>query len=431
MELFFVAFVVGSAAVLYVCVHYARVRRSQLRCFVGTGADLKRVFSRMATARRPPLPPFWAFGSHAQFFPWLIYNVVSELLGPLAFEVQHVRVRGLVDKSKPEGDANLRRVEDIVLVNYFPAVTGSDTLQLPLDSPAIFIDPGLTCTAQDVPGSSFLRLAVSRGFRVVVMERRGHGRPLASPRFNLFGDSDDFEQVYDHVRKQLPLAPFFWIGFSSGSKLVIEGLGKFDERRKRGGAAPTFVAAACVCPGYNLETCFKGFRFPYTRVCLSSVKSKFLARNAALLSGFNREVYQAAMSAPDLQSLLALVPKFAGYPSAESYFRAENPVLFAPQITTPCLIVNSADDPLTVVQNAFGTLPGSDGGPTFVEMVEQSPCGMLLITPSGSHCPFLDGIWWPFATVPRGLGSLICSSWADRCILEFYEGYLAESSLRS
>ena len=28
----------------------------------------------------------------------------------------------------------------------------------------------------------------------------------------------------------------------------------------------SFVAMACICPGYNLETCFKGFKFPYRQM---------------------------------------------------------------------------------------------------------------------------------------------------------------------
>ena len=71
---------------------------------------------------------------------------------------------------------------------------------LPLDAPAILVDGGLTCTSQDIPGSSFLRLAISRGFRIVVIERRGHAMPLTKPRWNLFGDSDDFEQTYKAIR---------------------------------------------------------------------------------------------------------------------------------------------------------------------------------------------------------------------------------------
>jgi len=299
--------------------------------------------------------------------------------------------------------------------------------KLPLSAPVIFVDPGLTCTAQDVPGSALMRLAVSRGFRVVVMERRSHALPLKSPRWNLFGDSEDFEEVYNIVQSKLVGAPMFWIGLSSGSKLIVEGLGKFDDRRKRGDpSAPRFVAAACICPGYNLETCFQKFAWPFTKICLASVKDTFLMKNEAILRKHDAETFKRAMAAPDLQSLLALAAPFAGYPSAEAYFAAENPVLFAPLITTPTLIVNADDDPMTVVANAFAPSPRHEGSPTFVELLERSPCGMMLLSSSGSHCPFLDGMFWPFVRVPWHLGGLIVNCWAERCAIEFFEGYLAE-----
>jgi len=406
----------------------------KVRVHLGTGTDLRRVFDHMPTAHRAPRPPIWAYGRHIQFIPWIIYNTLSSAVVPLRYQTQTLRVTGLEDKSKPESKTNKRNMDDDVVINYFPpleqrAEVANDECMLPLDAPAILIDGGLTCTAQDVPGSSFLRLAVTRGFRVVVLERRGHALPLTKPRWNLFGDSDDLEQMVHVIREKLPKAPFFWLGISSGSKLPIEAMGKFDERRKNGDtSAPQFVATACLCPGYNLETCFMGFGFPYKYICRSSVRSKFLQENEAVLRSHNSEAYEKAVQAPDLQSLLYHAAPFAGYPSAKEYFAAENPVLFAPLITTPTLVINSMDDPCTVVQNCYGKMPGRDDGLTFVEMIERSPCGLLLITPSGSHCPFLDGTFWPFVRVPQALGGLVIASWADRCILEFFEGYLGERS---
>jgi predicted alpha/beta-fold hydrolase len=250
---------------------------------------------------------------------------------------------------------------------------------------------------------------------------------LQKPRWNLFGDSGDLEQIYNAIRERFPNAPFFYVGISSGSKLPIEAVGKFDERRKQGDmSAPSFVATSCLCPGYNLETCFMGFKFPYKYICLSSVKSKFLHENEAVLRAYDVDSYEKAQASDDLQSLLSHAAPFAGYSCAEEYFAVENPVLFASQITTPTLIINSLDDPCTVPQNAFGTMPGSRDGLTFADMVEKSPCGILLMSPSGSHCPFLDGQFWPFVRVPLALGGLVIASWADSCILEFFEGYLAE-----
>ncbi|CAK8985329.1 unnamed protein product [Durusdinium trenchii] len=135
----------------------------------------------MPSAQRPPKPPVWAYGGNWQFMPWMLYNLFSAKFQPLDFEKSYLTVRGLKDTRRRVG-----------------VVWKMRSSKLRLDAPTILVEPGLmlgrgysmTCTAQDVPGSSFLRRAVDRGFRVVVIERRGHAQPLKSPRWNLFGDSD-------------------------------------------------------------------------------------------------------------------------------------------------------------------------------------------------------------------------------------------------
>jgi len=413
----------------YVIYCYAKFRRrNQLRTFMGTSDAIKRIYGHMESAKAAPRPPFWAFDPFVQFIPWVIYNLLASILCPIPFEAVPTEVKGLRDKTKPEGPDNPRDLIDEVIVNYYPPTTG-DTLDLALDAPIVLIEPGLTCTRQDVPGSALMRLAVARGFRAVVVERRAHGQPLKSPRWNLFGDADDLEQVYSAIRRRLPDAPLFWVGISSGAKIIIEGLGKYDRRRANGdNTAPRFAGGCCICPGYNLETCFLKFAWPMSTMCLRSTQDKFMVANEAVLRAHDEKAYDRAMAAPNLQVFLAAVAPFAGYPDAKAYFENENPVLFCQDITTPCLIMNAEDDPMTVIGNAFVPSLFHEGNPTFVNILERSQNGMLLLPTSGSHCPFLDGTFFPFALVPRHLGGLVISNWGERCAIEFFEGVLIERS---
>ena len=89
------------------------------RVYIGTGADLHRVFDNMPTAQRPPRPPIWAYGSHIQFIPWIIYNVLSSAFVPLRFQMQRFRVFGLLDKTKPESATNPRSMDDDVVISCF------------------------------------------------------------------------------------------------------------------------------------------------------------------------------------------------------------------------------------------------------------------------------------------------------------------------
>ena len=72
-------------------------------------------------------------------------------------------------------------------------------------------------------------------FRSVVINRRGHTphQKLQAPRFNLFGDVDDLEQVYWHIQQQwaAPHTPFFLHGISSGTSVVVSALAEYDRRR--------------------------------------------------------------------------------------------------------------------------------------------------------------------------------------------------------
>jgi len=417
-------------ALVYVGAEYIAIwRRNRVKCFMGTGNDLQHVYGCMPSARDPPRPPLWCFGGYTQFVPWLVYNMLVAILAPLPFESEEIEVKGLLKKTQPESEANPRSMVDKVVVHYFPAVSStSGPRSLPLDAPALFIDPGLTCTAQDVPGSSLMRRAHLMGIRVVVIERRGHHGRLGAPRFNIFGDSDDSEQIYNVVAGRLKGALFFWVGLSSGSKLVIEGLGKFDKRRAEGDAsAPRIAAAACICPGYNLETCFKPFQWPFSKICLASAKDVFVARNEEVLRRHDPQAFDRVVRSPCLQTMLAAAAPFAGFESSQDYFAHENPVLFVQQVTTPTLVLNVQDDPMTVVANAFAKSPFHKGEPTFVDLLERSPCGMLLISSTGSHCPFLDGYLWPFERVPLWLGGVMLNCWAERCALEFFQGYAAQT----
>eukprot|EP00913_Durusdinium_trenchii_P000946 g875.t1 len=372
------------------------LRILQVKAYVGTGEALRRVYSKMPSAQRPPKPPVWAYGGNWQFMPWMLYNLFSAKFQPLDFEKSYLTVRGLKDtrrrdKTKDESETNPRCMEDEDLhcarrAGLFLSATGRGQ-RLPRGGHrapgprTAFEEPSLEPLRRFGPTG---RVDLSGGSRWKPA-RKHVAFPVACVA------QDDSEQILLAVQETLPKAALFWIGFSSGSKLPIEGQGKFDRRRAQGDeTAPSFKAMACICPGYNLETCFLGFK-----------KSKFLLENETILRSFNAEAFEQAYNAPDawtphsedLQELLSHVAPFAGYDSAKSYFEHENPVLFAPHVRTPCLIINALDDPLTVPTNAFGKMPGEEDGPSFAEMVEASDCGLLLMTPSG-RAPFLGKLMW-------------------------------------
>jgi len=126
--------------------------------------------------------------------------------------------------------------KDIAARKASSCQTSSRRWHLPDTAPVVFLCPGLACDAADLPGIHTILYAVlARGYRCITMERRGQGATLLeSARFNVFGDTEDFEAVYHHVCENLlpdPAVPKFCVGISAGSALVVNGMGQFDRRK--------------------------------------------------------------------------------------------------------------------------------------------------------------------------------------------------------
>ena len=56
---------------------------------------------------------------------------------------------------------------------------------------------------------------------------------------------------------------------------------------------------------------------------------------------------------------------------------------------------------------------------SFAQIVRDSKRGLIAVTKTGSHCPFLDGRWFPFIKDPL-TGKWMLKSWADEASVEFY-----------
>ncbi|CAD7971452.1 unnamed protein product [Amoebophrya sp. A120] len=220
-----------------------------------------------------PRPPIWCFHPLLQFLPWMLQNGIHGKYFQPAREVHYVRSFDLENKEldengeeRTEGDGvkrNMAHNLKIVVIPPFAAGTKETggintggaaadrnqhsssssrssrtkpTLTLPDSAPIVFILPGLACDAEDLPGIHQILYANHRGYRVVVLERRGQGQGLLeSPRFNIFGDVFDLEIAFNHVvNNVLPdkTVEKFCIGISAGSALLVTAMGKFDRRRR-------------------------------------------------------------------------------------------------------------------------------------------------------------------------------------------------------
>lgn len=183
-----------------------------------------------------------------------------------------------------------------------------------------------------------IRLAYEKGIRSIAINRRGHilEQLLRAPRWNLFGDIDDLEQTYWHIKENLldPNTPMFLhgkkkkkqvqmnkflltnslhsfllapAGISSGCAVTVTALAAWDKKRllfpeKK---TPSFVGAITVTPGYDTSKVLQPDRFkpPYNALMTFAVKDHFIMKNEKVLRTFNSEAVDAALEAETLQEV--------------------------------------------------------------------------------------------------------------------------------
>ena len=437
----------------------------------GTDYDkLHEIFQRVPKLLQGPKVPWFSLISnrHLQFLPWLLQNELHLRYYPIPYQTVNVNVTDCLDKTIPNCVPH-PLMDDIITLDIFPPLRddieqGSNEEDNVEDestkwnqgfnssSPIILFAPGLTCSSQDLPGTSIIRLAYKAGFRSIVVNRRGHARfatssdndddskkkLLTAPRFNILGDIDDMEQVYNFV-KHHPMVdkdtPMFLYGVSAGTAITVSGLSKWDrqkrmlqeQRQQEQGqqfeegldarspyadytvneyhqdvqesppqphySPPSFVASVAISPGYDCSKVFEPerFLFPYNPFLLKSATNHFITQNEDVLRAHDTHAVDRAMNAATLQELLDATSVFTGYKNSTLYHQHTNPINKLHDITTPKLVLNSYDDPCCNVRNLYEQSPYENhDNKTYATMVTESLHGIIAVTKYGSHCPFLD-----------------------------------------
>jgi len=307
-------------------------------------------------------PPFWCKNAFVQIL-WLIireivyYNTVKYQRHKL------IRPDGgtlCIDVSK---DEELK--EDAPIVIFIHSITGS--------SNAV---------------NSFVRYARDRGWRSIVLNRRGHDHPLTSPNFNLMGDVDDTVAMIDHIKTMYPDSKFMSaVGISAGSGQVVSYIGR--EAHNVG-----ISAAVSLCPAYDIGQAFANLDEYYPFVAsllLKRIQSYFLKNNARVLK--DAIGFEEGLRAKSLHEFVERVTPISGSKDWEHYLEKHNPMSHFKDNQVPCLILNSLDDPICVKEN----IPN-----------ERYQNYAIVLTQYGSHIAFAEGL---FAQ----------RSWMERITMDFLE----------
>ena len=253
--------------------------------------------------------------------------------------------------------------------------------RLPDDAPIVIFLHTITGSAAQTRW--LMKYASNRGWRSCVFVRRGHGGPLRSPCFNLLGAVEDVEMQLDAVRGAFPSASFCaMVGVSAGSAQLISYLG-------RAGEATPVQAACAVCPAWDVSTAFAslGDTQPLAeRAMVRGVQAAFMTgRNEATLRAWDATALERCLAARTLPELMDAHAPFAmrdRSATADEYYRAHDPMADRHGVAVPTLLLNAEDD---------FVCPAALARPDII--VDEQPGALLLVTRSGSHVAFNEGVF--------------------------------------
>jgi predicted alpha/beta-fold hydrolase len=312
----------------------------------GTDPLLNEILARVPSLQQGPSPPLLLRNRHIQFIPWLLQNEMHRKQG-IPYQRIHVNVSDCVNKIECHAAMN-----DTVTLDIFPPMDSQEYTGFNKSSPVILYAPGLKCHSQDLPGNSIIRRAYGSGFRSIVVNRRGHtpNQRLKSPRWNLFGDVDDLEQVYWFIKDHLVTqdTAFFLHGISAGTAVTVTALSKWDRRRvvEPERKTPAIVASLDLTPRYDTSKVLLRERFlwPYNDLLMQGVKDHFIVKNEELLRAHDSDAVDRLLNASSLQEIVDVGVIFAGYDNTTHYYEDTNPINALKDILTPKLVVNAVDD---------------------------------------------------------------------------------------
>ena len=293
------------------------------------------------------IPTFWCKGTFTQ----LIWLLIREYI-----YLNRIRYNKIILNRPDGGTVSIAISENI----YFDET-----------SPIILFLHSITGSSETV--NSFVRYSEKRGWRSIVLNRRGHDTPLSSPNFNIMGDIDDTTAMIKYVNELYPKSKYVCaVGISAGSGQIVSYIGR--ESINVG-----ISAAVSICPAYDIGNAFSNLDKHYPKmanVLLGRVKKFFLSDNYNILS--KEEGFTEGMKSNSLHEFASSVCKMSGASDWEDYLKQHNPMVHFKDNQIPCLILNSLNDPVCIKEN-----------------IPDLSCNnyALVLSKYGSHIAFTEGFF--------------------------------------
>lgn len=244
--------------------------------------------------------------------------------------------------------------------------------------PLLVLFHGLEGSIDSSYMKSMFRLARKAGWIAVLMHFRGCSKePNRTLRSYHSGETQDADFVLRYLKKRVPQAPLFAIGFSLGGNMLLKYLGERKDSN-------LLKAAVAVSVPFELDQCASrldsGFSRVYRNYLLTRLKAKIKLKMSLLdYSGLvkipPKEIDRLKTFREFDEQITAPIHGFKG---ADDYYQRCSSRQFLKAIRNRTLILQAGDDPF-VAQSA---IPRAD------ELAEDV---VLELSAAGGHVGFVSG----------------------------------------
>ena len=393
--------------------HYFAVGRKNPLITGGTG-KLRKVLEILSTEVGSYHPTIWTFGGNLQ----TIFGDLLRRKPNIDYTGEDIETPdgGIVrldwtcgKKEQTEDSKGQKGNGNLPAESYFKKVDDdksdvqeSKSQKIENESENIvLILPGLTGSSQSGYVLQFAEEAIQLGYRVVVLNHRGISQVPVTYRFSCAANSDDLEFVIEHIHQRFPKCRICAVGVSLGGMITTNYLVRMSESGKVSGLHAAFVISI----PYDSFKATKSLEKPvpcflFNRMLTRKLQRLFITNREALLSkGIHvpeQHKEDAAKANTIKQFDAAVIAPMFGYSSVDHYYHASSIVEKPLEcIKTPLLCLSADDDPFSPAEQ----IP--------VERIKNSENVALLLTHTGGHIGFLEGL------IPVGRGYM------DRVYMQF------------
>jgi predicted alpha/beta-fold hydrolase len=193
---------------------------------------IEEILSSCQSLHKNYFPSFIFTNCHFQMIPFILHN---------SFQKNYCKPFNWISEKVELNDL------EIIILDWANSIPDNN---LDDETPILLINHGAGGTSRDFPGQTYIDKAFKNGWKVCVLNRRGHCGRLTKGNFNFFGSCDDLELVIEnHIKSKRPKSKILLLGISAGSGLVASYMGKQGLKNMTSSSRGFVYAAVGICPG--------------------------------------------------------------------------------------------------------------------------------------------------------------------------------------